>query len=326
MASVPVSVLDLATVRAGWSSSDAFAATIEFAQAADRLGAERFWIAEHHNMPSVAATTPPVVIAAVAGRTERIRVGSGGVMLPNHSPYVVAEQFAALEALYPGRIDLGIGRAPGADQVTAWALRRSQEGLGHEDFVEHVELVSAWLSPHGVRVGRGMTLTATPSASGYPDIWLLGSSDYSARLAAKLGIRYAYAGHFGQFDPAGVFALYRAEFQPSETLAEPYAMLCTSALVGATEEEAAYLAGPSTVQWINIRRDTREPLPSPEESARRLEAMGGVDFSGTKVVGTAGQVREQLEARVADCEVQELMVLTTAFDTQTRIDTLAALV
>ena len=325
MASVPVSVLDLATVRAGWSSSDAFAGTIEYAQAADRLGAARFWVAEHHNMPSVAATTPPVVIAAVAAKTERIRVGSGGVMLPNHSPYVVSEQFAALEALYPGRIDLGIGRAPGADQVTAWALRRSQEGLGHEDFVEHVQLVSAWLSPHGVRVGMGMTLTATPAASGYPEIWLLGSSDYSARLAAKLGIRYAYAGHFGHLDPAAVFALYRDTFEPSETLAEPHAMLCTSALVGATEEEAAWLSGPATIQWLNIRRDTREPLPSEDEAARRIEAMGGVDFSGTKVVGTADQVRTRLEELVADCEVQELMVMTTAYQTQTCIDTLAAL-
>ena len=325
MASVPVSVLDLATVRRGWTSSDALAATIEFAQAADGLGAARFWIAEHHNMPSVAATNPPVIISAVAGRTERIRVGSGGVMLPNHSPYVVAEQFAALEALYPGRIDLGIGRAPGADQVTAWALRRSQEGLGHEDFVEHVQLLSAWLSPHGVRVGMGMTLTATPAASGYPEIWLLGSSDYSARLAAMLGIRYAYAGHFGGLDPAAVFALYRDTFEPSETLTAPHAMLATSALVGSTPEEAAHLAGPSTIQWINIRRDTREPLPSPEESGQRLEAMGGVDFSGTKIVGTAQDVRARLEALVAECQVQELMVLTTAYDTQTRIDTLAAI-
>lgn len=325
MSTVPVSVLDLATVRAGWSTSDALAATIEYARAADSLGAHRFWIAEHHNMPSVAATTPPVLIAAVAARTERIKVGSGGVMLPNHSPYVVAEQFAALEALYPGRIDLGLGRAPGADQVTAWALRRSQEGLGHEDFVEHVQLLQAWLGPHGVRVGMGMTLTATPAASGYPEIWLLGSSDYSARLAARLGLRYSYAGHFGQFDPAAVFALYRDAFEPSEGLAEPHAMLCTSALVGASEEEAQYLAGPSTINWINIRRDTREALPSPEESARRLDAMGGADFSGTKVVGTAEQVRARLDELVADCQVQELMVLTTAFDVQTRIDTLAAL-
>ncbi len=326
MSRVPVSVLDLATVRSGWSTADALAATIEYARAADRLGAERFWIAEHHNMPSVAATTPPVLIAAVAARTERIRVGSGGVMLPNHSPYVVAEQFAALEALYPDRIDLGLGRAPGADQVTAWALRRSQEGLGHEDFVEHVQLLQAWLGPQGVRVGMGTTLTATPAASSYPEMWLLGSSDYSARLAAKLGIRYAYAGHFGSLDPAAVFALYRDGFEPSATLREPHAMLCTSALVGPSEAEAQYLAGPSTINWINIRRDTREALPSPEESARRLDAMGGVDFAGTKVVGTADQVRSRLDEMVADCQVQELMVLTTAFDVQTRIDTLAALV
>lgn len=326
MSTVPISVLDLATVRAGWSTADAYAATLEVARAADDLGAHRFWVAEHHNMPSVAATNPPVLIAAVAAATERIRVGSGGVMLPNHSPYVVAEQFAALEALHPGRIDLGIGRAPGADQVTAWALRRSQEGLGHEDFDEHVQLVSAWLSPHGVRVGMGMQLVATPAASSYPEIWLLGSSDYSARLAARLGVRYAYAGHFGHLDPAAVMNLYRDSFRPSETLERPHSMLCTSAIVGATDEEAQWLAGPSTIQWVNLRRDVREPIVDPDEAARRLAAMGRVDVAGTKVVGTAATVRDDLAALVEQTGVDELMVLTTAHDVATRVGTVAALV
>lgn len=325
MRDLELSVLDLSPVPSGSSTSAALHETIELGRTVERAGYRRMWLAEHHGIPSVASSSPEILIQAVADATSTLRVGSGGIMLPNHSPLKVAETFRALAGLHPGRIDLGIGRAPGADQVTAWALRRSQEGLGHEDFVEHVQLVSAWLSPHGVRVGMGMTLTATPAASGYPEIWLLGSSDYSARLAAKLGIRYAYAGHFGHLDPAAVFALYRDTFEPSETLAEPHAMLCTSALVGATEEEAAWLSGPATIQWLNIRRDTREPLPSEDEAARRIEAMGGVDFSGTKVVGTADQVRTRLEELVADCEVQELMVMTTAYQTQTRIDTLAAL-
>lgn len=320
-----VSVLDLATVRQGWTTADAFAASLELARAADERGAHRFWVAEHHNMVSVAATTPPVLIAALAAHTRRIRFGSGGVMLPNHSPYVVAEQFAALEALYPGRIDLGIGRAPGADQVTAWALRRSREGLGHEDFVEHLQLLQAWLGPHGVRVGQGTALRATPAASGYPEIWLLGSSDYSARLAGQLGLRYAYAGHFGHLDPVAVFDLYRRSFVASEGLDAPHAMLATSAVVGPSEEEARHLSGPSTINWINIRRDAREPVCSPDEAAARLAAMGEPDVSGTKLVGTADQVRERLGALASACGVQEVMVLTTAWDVATRIDTLAAL-
>lgn len=325
MSSVPLSVLDLAGVRSGGSTADALAATIALAQAADRLGAHRFWIAEHHNMAAVAATNPPVLVAAVAARTERIRVGSGGVMLPNHSPYVIAEQFAVLEALHPGRIDLGIGRAPGADQLTAWALRRSQEGLGHEEFDEHVQLVGSWLSPHGVRAGRGATLLATPAASSYPEIWLLGSSDYSARLAGRLGLRYAYAGHFGGLDPAVVLGLYRDAFQPSETLATPYALLCTSAIVGASDEHARWLAGPSQVQWINLRSGVREPIISPEDAAVRLATLGQAEVVGTKVVGTAADVRAELERQVAACGADELMVMTTAHDVQTRIDTLAAL-
>ncbi len=321
---VPVSVLDLAPVVTGADTASALRSSIELAQAADRLGAKRYWIAEHHNMAAVAATNPPVFISAVAARTERIRVGSGGVMLPNHSPYVVAEQFAMLEALYPGRIDLGIGRAPGADPITSWALRRTQEGLGHEEFTEHVRLVDAWLSPHGVRAGMGHTLRATPAASSYPEIWLLGSSDYSARLAATLGMSFAYAGHFGQLDPADVIGLYRTGFRPSETLKQPRSMLCTSALVGSTAEEARFLAGPSSVQWLNLRRDVREPIPTPEEAERRLGEWGNPDVEGTKVVGTPQEVRERLARMADDSLADELMIVTTAHDVATRIATLAA--
>ncbi len=324
MIDVPVSVLDLATVRTGWSSADALAATLEVARAADRLGLARFWVAEHHNMPSVASTSPAVLCAAVAAVTSRIRVGSGGVMLPNHAPYVVAEQFALLEALHPGRIDLGMGRAPGADQVTAWALRRPLTGLGHEAYEEHLHLVTSWLSDRGVTDGPGQPLRSTPAATGFPQPWLLGSSDYSARLAGRLGLRYSYAAHFGQLDPALVLALYRDSFVPNETLAEPHAMVCTSVIVGDTPEEARHLAGPSTLQWINLRRDVRDPVSSPESARRRLESMGGVDFLGTKVVGTAEQVRSELADLVSRSGAQELMVTTTAYALQTRLAALAA--
>ncbi|WP_232548047.1 LLM class flavin-dependent oxidoreductase [Propioniciclava soli] len=322
---VPLSVLDLSTVRAGGTSADALADTFTLAQAADRLGLERFWVAEHHNMPSVAATTPPVLIAAVAARTERIRVGSGGVMLPNHSPYVIAEQFAALEAMHPGRIDLGIGRAPGADQITAWALRRTQEGLGHEEFDEHLRLVRAWLSPSGVRTGLGTTLTATPAASSYPDLWLLGSSDYSARLAGRLGLRYCYAGHFGQLDPAAVIALYRDAFVPSADLAEPYPMVCTSVITAPTPEEADWLAGPAKVMWLGLRTGRLEPIVTPEEAAHRLAAHDAASLVATKYVGTPDAVREGLAELVADAGLAELMVTATAHDVATRVAMLESL-
>ena len=321
MTDVPLSVLDLATVHAGGTTSDALADLLTLAEAADRLGLARFWVAEHHNMPSVASTSPPVLIAAVAARTSRIRVGSGGVMLPNHSPYVVAEQFAALEALHPGRIDLGLGRAPGADQITAWALRRTQEGLGHDDFDEHVGLVRGWLGPHGVRTGMGTTLLATPAASSYPEIWLLGSSDHSARLAGRLGMRYAYAGHFGQLDPADVLGLYRAAFRPSADLAAPHAMLCTSVVTAPTREEAEWLAGPSRVMWLGLRTGRLEPIVSPDEAARRLARVEDVP-GGTRHVGTPADVGRALRDLVAASGADELMVVATTHDVATRIRTL----
>lgn len=325
MIDVPVSVLELAGVRAGGTSADALADMIAMARAADDLGAARFWIAEHHNMPSVAATTPPVLAAAVAMRTDRIRVGSGGVMLPNHSPYVVAEQFAALEALAPGRIDVGLGRAPGADPVTAWALRRTQEGLGPDEFPQHVDLVRSWLSTRGVKVGdQGIRLSATPAASGYPELWLLGSSDFSARLAGQMGIRYAYAGHFGQLDPAYILDLYRSEFRPSEELSAPWAMVATSAVVGATEAEAWRLAGPALVLWMGIRTNRMEPIVSPDEADRRLAGWDRLEIGGVRHVGTADQVNSALANLVTACGAQELMVSTTAYDVATRVDTLAA--
>lgn len=324
MLSVPVSVLDLSTVSQGQSSSDALGATIALARHADELGLTRFWTAEHHNMPEVAATSPAVMIAALGANTRRIRIGSGGVMLPNHSPYVVAEQFAALEGLYPGRIDLGLGRAPGTDQVTAWALRRSLAGDGVDDFEENIGLIRAWLSPGGVATGAGRQLAATPAAASYPDVWLLGSSDYAARLAGKLGLRYCYAAHFGQLDPAGVLQLYRDSFRPSHGLEEPYGMLCTSAIVADTDARAQYLAGPARVRWVGMRSGRREAVPTPEAAAREL-GPDAASIPAVKHVGTPDRVRAELEALVQDAGANELMVTATTYDLATRIETLEAL-
>lgn len=323
MLSVPVSVLDLSTVSQGQTSADALAATIALAKRADELGYSRFWTAEHHNMPEVAATSPAVMIAALGAHTSRIRVGSGGVMLPNHSPYVVAEQFAALEALYPNRVDLGLGRAPGTDQVTAWALRRALAGDGVDDFEDNVGLIRAWLSPQGVATGAGRQLAATPAAASYPDVWLLGSSDYAARLAGRLGLRYCYAAHFGQLDPAGVLQLYRDSFVPGD-LAQPYAMVCTSAIVAGSDAEAQYLAGPARVRWLGMRSGRREAVPSPEAAARELGA-DAASIPAVKHVGTPERVRHELEALIEDAGVQEVMVTSTTYDLSTKLDTLAAL-
>ena len=232
-----LSVLDLVPVRSDQTTADALAATLALARIADELGYHRYWLAEHHNMPAVAATNPPVLIGLVASATSRIRVGSGGVMLPNHAPLVVAEQFALLEAAYPGRIDLGIGRAPGTDPVTSFALRHGAGGVSDEAvsrFPEYVDNVLAMMEPSGVGLevaGRRHALRATPAARTVPTIWLLGSSDYSARLAAEKGMPYVFAHHFSGSGTAEALDLYRTHFRPSPELAEPRTFLTVNAVV-----------------------------------------------------------------------------------------------
>ena len=232
MSSSPIpalSVLDLVPVRAGQTSAQAVAASLDLASRADRLGFRRYWFAEHHNMPSVASTTPPVLIAAAAARTSRIRVGSGGVMLPNHSPLVVAEQFAALEALAPGRIDLGIGRAPGSDPVITQLLRQSGTTSDVERFPDHIRDILSLVSPDGASVrftsGGTYDVRATPAATGTPEVWLLGSSDYSAQLAAALGLPYVFANHFSGQGLERALDLYRTQFEPSEAHPTPVTFL-----------------------------------------------------------------------------------------------------
>ncbi|WP_183092216.1 LLM class flavin-dependent oxidoreductase [Nocardioides stalactiti] len=280
MSSPALSVLDLVPVRSDQTSADAVAASVDLARAADRLGYRRYWVAEHHNMPAVAATNPPVLIGLLAGRTERIRVGSGGVMLPNHAPLVVAEQFALLEAAFPGRIDLGIGRAPGTDPVTRWALRHGAGGVDDnavERFSEYVDNVLAMMEPDGVGLAvRGAThvLKATPAARSVPAIWLLGSSDYSARLAAEKGMPYVFAHHFSGSGTAEALDLYRSTFQPSPELAEPRTFLTVNAAVAETEEQAQLLAVPQLLQMVALR--TGQPLTAQRlvEEAEQVVAAG----------------------------------------------------
>jgi luciferase family oxidoreductase group 1 len=313
-----LSVLDLVPVRTDQSSGDAVAATVSLAQAADRAGFTRYWVAEHHNMPAVAATSPPVLIAMLGAQTERIRVGSGGVMLPNHAPLAVAEQFALLEAATPGRIDLGIGRAPGSDPVTSMALRgpAGRDDTDVEKFPQYLDDVMALMGADGVRVAipqQDYILKATPSAASVPSMWLLGSSMYSARLAAAKGLPYVFAHHFSGQGTAEALATYRAEFQPSDLTPEPTTFLTVNAAVADTVEEAAAVMLPNLQMMARLR--TGQPLTALDlvEDAAELDvgpqAQAMVE-SGLRraVVGTPGGAAAQVRALASQFGVDEVMV------------------
>jgi len=314
-----LSVLDLVPVRSDQTTGGALTATRSLAQVAEEHGYHRYWLAEHHNMPAVAATNPPVLISMVAAATSRIRVGSGGVMLPNHAPLVVAEQFALLEAAYPGRIDLGIGRAPGSDPVTSWALRHG--GGGVEDdavarFPEYVDNVISMMSPGGVGLqvgGRLHALTATPVATSVPPVWLLGSSDYSARLAASRGLPYVFAHHFSGQGTAEALELYRSGFQPTEANPTPRTFLTVNAVVADSQEDADRLALPQLQAMVALR--TGQPLQAQrlvEEAEKETvpDAHQGLIESMARrwVIGTPESAAAQLRELAASYDVDEVMV------------------
>jgi luciferase family oxidoreductase group 1 len=319
---VPLSALDLAIVARGESSVDALRDTTALAKVADEQGYIRFWVAEHHNMATVASTTPPVLIAHLAANTRRIRLGSGGVMLPNHPPLVVAEQFAMLEALYPGRIDLGIGRAPGTDQATAAALRRTEAGLGAEDFPQHLIDLMGLLGDERRDEGLWTRFRATPRAESNPWIALLGSSNYSAELAGLLGLPFSFAHHFDMSAPGTtqrVFELYRHRFRPSAVLAEPYAIVSANVLAAPTQDEADYLAGPGRLMMLVRRTGRFEPLSSPEAAAvdaRMAEARG---MATNRIVGDPKQVADGLEDLAELTGANEVMVTTSTHGLAERI-------
>ncbi|MBO9625077.1 MAG: MsnO8 family LLM class oxidoreductase, partial [Microbacterium sp.] len=258
----------------GQSSAQAVAASIALVRAAEEAGATRYWFAEHHNMPAVASTSPPVLIAAAAAATSRIRVGSGGVMLPNHAPFIVAEQFAALEAIAPGRIDLGLGRAPGSDGIVTQVLRSNGIVGDVERFPDHVTDIVSLMRPGGATLrltsGTPYAITATPAATGSPEVWLLGSSDYSAHVAAQLGLPYVFANHFAGEGLERALELYRREFEPSEALAEPRTFVTVNAVVAERAEEAAELALPQARSFARIR--TGRPLRAVETVEEALAA------------------------------------------------------
>ncbi len=317
-----LSVLDLVPVRTAQTSAQAVAASLDLAAHADRLGYARYWFAEHHNMPAVASTTPPVLAAAAAARTTRIRVGSGGVMLPNHAPLVVAEQFAALEAIAPGRVDLGIGRAPGSDPVITQLLRMSGTTSDVDKFPEYIRDIISFASPDGgsLRFTSGGTydVRATPAATGAPEVWLLGSSDYSAQLAAAFGLPYVFANHFSGEGLERALELYRTQFQPSAYGDAPRTFLTTNIVAAASDAEAEERMLPQARMMARLRGG--RPLVALETveeaaTAEAVDQLAAPVIDGLRsrwFVGTGPAVREQLTAFAARYDVSEVMVSPVA--------------
>lgn len=322
---VPLSVLDLAVVPAGATSTAALADTTQLALRAEALGYTRFWVAEHHNMPNIASTTPPVLIAHLAAATTKIRVGSGGVMLPNHPALVVAEQFALLEALHPGRIDLGIGRAPGTDPATAAALRRTAAGLGVEDFPRHLLDLMGLLGDRRGATGLWNRFAATPAAATTPTIVLLGSSGYSAQLAGQLGLPFAFAHHFDTGGTLQALAMYHQNFTPSPVLAQPYAIVTAAVLTAATDEEAAWFAAPAQLMTLALRSGRLVPLLSPELAATHPDLAMARQMPSNRIIGAPATVVAELEALVQETAANEIMVFTFTHGLEERIRSLELL-
>jgi luciferase family oxidoreductase group 1 len=308
---VPLSVLDLVPIGSGSTATAALQRSTELVRRVEQLGFQRYWVAEHHGMPGIGSSSPAVLIAHLAGATSRIRVGSGGVMLPNHQPLVVAEQFGTLEALHPGRIDLGIGRAPGTDPRTAAALRRGTAPLGADDFPEQLtELVSYF---HG----DGPVL-AVPAVGHQPAVWLLGSSGYSAQVAGLLGLPFAFAHHFSAHNTLPALRLYRETFRPSAVLSQPYSMIAAAVLAAETDTEARRLAMPSALQFLQLRLGRPGLVPTPEEAAAHPYSDEERAFVENRlagqVIGSPDTVRDGITELVERTGVDELMVVTSTHD------------
>ena len=321
---IPLSVLDLIPRVQGSSSRQAFANSVELVKEAERLGYRRYWIAEHHNTDAFISAATVLMIGHLAQQTSSIRLGSGGIMLPNHSPLAVAEQFLTLEALYPGRIDLGLGRAPGTDQITAFALRRSRELLAADDFPQQIELLRAYAGELELVPGHPLgRVRAAPSDVNLPPLWILGSSTFGAELAARMGLPYSFAYHFSPQAAPQALAAYHGGFRPSPALAEPQAMLGVSVVCAPTTEEADYLAGTNDLMWLRIRGGERGLLPSAEEAAAfgySAEQQQLVQQSRSNLVwGNPAQVRGQLQMLQERFGVQEFIITSHIADHGARL-------
>jgi luciferase family oxidoreductase group 1 len=318
-----LSVLDLSPIVAGSTPADALHRTLDLAQHADQWGFNRYWLAEHHNMAGIASAATSVVIGYVAGGTSRIRVGSGGIMLPNHAPLVIAEQFGTLESLYPGRIDLGLGRAPGTDQRTARAIHRQLRSDG-EDFPEQVEELRSYLREHPKSTGPAR-VRAIPGEGLNIPIWLLGSSDYSAQLAGQLGLPFAFAGQFAPENTMLALAMYRHSFQPSEVLDKPYAMVGVNVIAADTDEFAEYLATTQQQKFLSLTRG----LINTSQFAPPVENMDDLWSDNEKasierqlrssIVGGPKVIKDKLQELIDTTQADEIMINAEIYNHADRI-------
>jgi len=315
---LPVSVLDLSPVAAGSSGAVSLRNSLDLAKLADRLGFTRYWVAEHHNLPSIASSAPDIMIGQIAAVTRWMRVGSGGVMLPNHAPLMVAERFKVLEALFPGRIDLGLGRAPGTDPVTSYALRRRQQADGDDDFLERFnELIAfetkAFPQGHPFREVRAM-----PQDVPLPPIWLLGSSGYSAQLAAMIGAGFSFAHHFAEYDAVSAMLSYRQAFTPSTARPMPYAILGCAVVCADSDEEAEYLAATIDLNFVRRRQGQYLPLESPEAAARYPYTPAERSLIARNrarlFAGSTETVRARLDPLIAATKADEIMVTSMLYE------------
>lgn len=318
LSDIHVSVLDLATIVEGETPGDAFKRSVKLAQLAEKLGYTRYWFAEHHNMESVASSATAVLVGHIAGHTNTIRVGSGGVMLPNHAPLIIAEQFGTLESIYPGRIDLGIGRAPGTDPLTSIALRRNLRGVEDEFPKDVIELIN-YLGPHNPQ----SKVRAVPGEGTEVPVWLLGSSLYSAQLAALLGLPFSFASHFAPTYLNEALSIYKTQFKPSEYLQQPCAMACINVIAADTDEEAQVLATSFYQMALGMIRNQRRPLQPPVPSMEDIwlpqEKYAVMQMMQYSFVGSALTVHQQLENFIDQTQVDELMIATHVYDLQAKM-------
>jgi luciferase family oxidoreductase group 1 len=320
LSDIPFSVLDLEPIIVGGTPSESFQNTVDLARHVEKWGYSRYWLAEHHNMPFIASSATSVVIGHVAANTSKIRVGSGGIMLPNHAPLIIAEQFGTLESLFPGRIDLGLGRAPGKDQLTAQALRRGRASDGH-DFPEQLAELRAYFNPT-LASGR-RHVRAFPGEGLNIPVWLLGSSGFSAQLAGQLGLPFSFASHFSPNNTLQALEIYRRYFKPSDLLEEPYAMLGVNIIAAETDEETELLATSLQQQFLNLIRNNEAPLQPPVENMGELmsesESAALQQQLGASIVGSPETVKVKLQTFLDDTQADEFMVISQIYDLKARL-------
>ena len=314
-----LSVLDLAPINEGSHAGESFKNSVELAQAVEKWGFNRYWLAEHHNMPGIASSATSVLIGHIAGATDRIRVGAGGVMLPNHAPLVIAEQFGTLEALYPGRIDLGLGRAPGSDQATAYALRRTLQSSG-DDFPNQLAELRAYFE-----LNKSARVRAIPGEGLEIPIWLLGSSGFSAQLAAQEGLPFSFASHFAPAYTMQALQLYHQNFKPSKILQQPYTMLGINVIAAETDEKAEQLATSLKLQFLNISKGINLPLQPPVDDIdaiwspyERASVEKTLD-PNTTIVGSSETVKRKLESLINETRADELIIASQIYNQEDRL-------